>query len=120
MSNPNDEPITPPSIVPDDRQVDMPVIPVIEGGVEVYNSSEEFQRAHAVGLAKQAEEEQKQKVTTERQKIKVVLDKYIKKYGDTVEVRKMGEKNKKSADHNLDVAAEVTEVLRKIKNELRG
>lgn len=111
----------PPSLVPD-----MPTVPpaattpVVEGGVEVYNSSEEFQRAHAQGLAQQKADEQKQKATTEKQRIRAVLDKYIDKYGDTVEVKKMGEKNKKSADHNLDVAADVTEILRKIKNELKG
>lgn len=108
----------------DPAEIETPVsvvsdAPVVEGGVEVYNSSEEFQRAHKAGLAQQKVEEERQQATTEKQKIKVVLDKYIAKYGDTIEVRKRGEKNKKSADHNLDVAAEVAEVLRKIKNELR-
>lgn len=93
--------------------------PAVEGGVEVYNSSEEFQRAHAAGLAKQKAEEEQQQATTEKQKLKAVLDKYINKYSKTTEIRKMGDKNKKSAEHNLDVAADVVEVLEKIKNELR-
>lgn len=111
------EPEMPPSVVPDMPTV--PAAPVVEGGVEVYNSSEEFQRAHKQGLAQQKIEEERQKATTEKQKIKAVLDKYISKYGDLVEVRKMAQKNKKSADHQLDVNAEVVETLRKIKNELR-
>lgn len=93
--------------------------PAVEGGVEVYNSSEEFQRAHAAGLARQAEEEKQQQATTEKQKIKVVLDKYIKKYSKTTETRKRAKANNKSADHQLDVDAEVVEILEKIKTELR-
>lgn len=104
-------PEPPMSIIPD--------APVVEGGVEVYNSSEEFQRAHKQGLAQQKVEEERQKATTEKQKIKAVLDKYIAKYGDISEVRKMAKAGKKSADHQLDVNAEVIETLRKIKNELR-
>ncbi len=114
------EPEAQPSVVPDmPEQPVTPSAPVVEGGVEVYNSSEEFQRAHKAGLAQQKVEEERQKATTEKQKIKVVLDKYIKKYSDIVEVRKMAEAHKKSADHQLDVNAEVVETLRKIKNELR-
>ena len=118
MSKPEDQTPAPVEATPGEPK---PLVaPVVVGGVEEYSSSEEFQRAHAQGLARQAEEEKAQKATTEKQRIRLVLDKYISKYGDTVEVRKMGEKNKKSADHNLDVAADVTEILQKIKNELKG
>ena len=122
MANPNETPApveteTPPSVVPD--MPDAPVVPVVEGGAEVYNSSEEFQRAHKIGLQRQKEEEAKQKATTEKQKVHAVLDKYVKKYSKTTEVRKMAEAKKKSADHMLDVSADVVEILEKIKNELR-
>lgn len=93
--------------------------PVIEGGVETYNSSEEFQRAHAVGLAEQKKQEEQQKALTEKQKIRKVLNKYIEKYSKTSETRKRAQANNKSADHQLDVDAEVVEILEKIKNELR-
>ena len=93
--------------------------PVFEGGAEVYSSSEEFQRAHRVGLAKQKEDEERQKALTEKQKVRKVLDKYIEKYSKTTETRKRAEAHKKSADHQLDVDAEVVEILEKIKNELR-
>lgn len=95
------------------------VAPKVEGGVEVYNSSEEFQRAHQAGLEQQKIEEERQKATTEKQKVKAVLDKYIKQYSKTTEVRKLALKNKKTADHQLDVCAEVVEILEKIKNQLR-
>lgn len=116
MANPDEKPEvveteTPVSLVQD--------APVVEGGVEVYNSSEEFQRAHAMGLAKQKADEAQRSVTTEKQKVHAVLDKYLGKYSKTSEVRKMAQKNKKSADHQLDVCAEVVEILEKIKNELR-
>lgn len=93
--------------------------PIIVGGVEEYKSSEEFQRAHRVGIEKQKAEEEAQKVLTDKQKLRNVLDKYLKKYSKTSEVRKMAVANKKSADHQLDVCAEVVEILEKIKNELR-
>lgn len=95
------------------------IVPVVVGGVEEYSSSEEFQRAHALGLAQQKEEEATREVVTEKQKVHAVLDKYARKYGKTTEVRKLAEKHKKSADHYLDVAADVVEILEKIKNELR-
>ena len=91
----------------------------IENGVEVYNSSEEFQRAHAAGIAQKAANEAEQKATTERQKIRLVLDKYIAVYSKTTETRKRALANNKSADHQLDVDADVVEILQKIKNELR-
>jgi hypothetical protein len=93
--------------------------PVIEGGAEVYSSSEEFQRAHRVGLAKQKEDEERQKALTEKQRVRKVLDKYIEKYSKTTETRKRAKASNKSADHQLDVDAEVVEILEKIKNELR-
>lgn len=97
----------------------VPGAPVVEGGMEVYNSSEEFQRAHAAGLRQQKIDEEKQQATTEKEKIKVVLNKYINKYSKTTETRKRAKANNKSADHQLDVDAEVVEILEKIKNELR-
>ncbi len=91
----------------------------IQNGVEVYNSSEEFQRAHAAGLAEKAAKEAQQKATTEAQRIRAVLDKYIAKYSKTTETRKRAQAHGKTADHQLDVDAEVVEILEKIKNELR-
>jgi dsDNA-specific endonuclease/ATPase MutS2 len=108
---------TPPSVVPDVPTVPTP--PVVEGGVEVYNSSEEFQMAHARGIAQQKADEAKRQATTEKEKIHEVLDNYIGQYSKTTEVRKLAAKHKKSAEHYLDVAADVVEILEKIKNQLR-
>lgn len=93
--------------------------PAIVGGVEEYKSSEEFQRAHRAGIEELKAEEETRKVLTDRQKIRKVLDKHIEKYSKTSEVRKMAEEKKKSAEHQLDVCADVVEILEKIKNELR-
>ncbi len=92
--------------------------PQIVNGVEVYNSSEEFARAHA----RQAEEEAAKKAkpnVTEADRLRGALNAYIAKYSSTTEVRKIGTENGKSAEHNLDVAADIVTVLNKIKNELR-
>ena len=91
----------------------------IQNGVEVYNSSEEFQRAHAAGLAQKQAEEERRKIDTEAQRIRKTLDKYIAKYSKTTETRKRALSNGKTADHQLDVDADVVEILEKIKNELR-
>lgn len=95
------------------------VVPTIVGGVEEYKSSEEIQRAHRTFVEDEKKKEEQQKQLTDKQKLKAVLDKYLNKYSDTSEVRKMAKENNKSADHQLDVCADVVEILKKIKNELR-
>lgn len=111
MSQPEEKAIIP--------EVAALAVPTMLGGVEEYSSSEEFQRAHRVALEEQKKEEETRKVLTDKQRLRVVLDKYITKYSKTSEVRKMATANKKSADHQLDVCADVVEILEKIKNELR-
>lgn len=111
------EPTKQPAPLP---EVDAPTTPVVVGGVEEYGSSEEFARAHAAGLAKKKADEEAAKAVTETQKVVRVLDKYIVKYSKTTEVRKMAKAAKVSADHQLDVAADIVEILEKIKIELRG
>lgn len=96
----------------------IPAVPVIVNGVEEYASSEEFARVHAAGIAKKAADEAAAEAVTEKQKVIKVLNKYIVKYSKTTEVRKMAKANQKSADHQLDVAADVVEILEKIKIEL--
>lgn len=106
------------------EEVSVPTPPVIVNGVEEYQSSEEFQRAHAVGLAKQAAEEAKAEAVTEIQRVKKVLDKYIKKHSSVAEVRKRIKDNGQAVSkHSLEVQFEVSDIvareLEKIKNELR-
>lgn len=106
------------------EEVSVPVAPVIVNGVEEYQSSEEFQRAHAVGLAKKAEEEAKAAATTDKQKLHAVLDKYIKKHQTTKAIRaRLKESGKPVTGRNLEVQFEVSDAiateLTKIKNELR-
>lgn len=93
--------------------------PEIVGGVEEYNSSEEIARAHRnTFIEKEAEEKQKAQLT-DKQKLHRVLDRYIKKYGSTKDVREMAKKAGRTADYQLDLSADVIEILEKIKNELR-
>lgn len=88
-----------------------------------YNSSEEFQRvsksAFIDGDAKKAASENK----TQNDKFKDILDKYIAKHDSTKSVRELAKENKKvekyGADYQLDLSADIVEILEKIKNEVR-
>lgn len=91
----------------------------IEDGVEVYNSSEELQRHNAeVFASKQAEKEQKKRLT-DKERLFAGLDKYIDKYSKTTSVRKMAKEAKRDADYQLDLSADIVEILEKIKSDLR-
>ena len=83
-----------------------------------YQSSEELQRANrdvfAIEAAKKAQENR-----TEKDKLHAVLDKYIAKHESTKAVREMAVTHKRTADYQLDLSADLVEILEKIKNELR-
>jgi chorismate mutase len=105
-------------------EVTPPTAPVIVGGVEEYGSSEEFARAHAVGLAKQEEDKKKLKAMTDKQRVKAVLDKYIEKHNTVKAVRARIKENGQPVNkHTLEIQFEVSDAiaaeLTKIKNELR-
>ncbi len=122
MAEPEKQPLTPPQGAVDSPTP--PPVPVIVGGVEEYGSSEEFQRAHAIGLAKQKEDEEKAKSMTEKQRVKSVLDKYIAKHSTTKAVRERLKENGLPVNgKNLEVQFEVSDAiaaeLKKIKNDLR-
>lgn len=81
-----------------------------------YNSSEEFQRsARDTFVSKTEVKEQR----TEKDKLHKVLDKYIAKHSSTVVVRELAKEHNRAADYQLDLSADVVEILQKIKNELR-
>lgn len=95
------------------------VTPTVVGGVEEYNSSEELARAHRQTFVQKEKEAEQQAHLTEKQKLHKVLDRYIKKYGSTKDVREMATKAKRTADYQLDLSADLIGILEKIKNELR-
>ena len=83
-----------------------------------YNSSEELQR-HSLGVFVGADAEKKEKNVTETKRLKGIIDAYIKKYSSTSSVRSEAKKNGRTNDYQLDLSADIVEILEKIKSELR-
>lgn len=84
-----------------------------------YQSSEELQRANRSTFTDAAAKKDAQEKRSEKDKLHKVLDKYIAEHSDTAKVRKLAKENKRTADQQLDLSADLVEILRKIKNELR-
>lgn len=84
-----------------------------------YNSSEELQRANRGVFASDAAKRLAQEKRSEKDKLHAVLDKYIAKHNSTKAVREMSVGHKRTADYQLDLSADLVEILEKIKNELR-
>lgn len=84
-----------------------------------YNSSEELQRANRDVFASNEAHKRAQEKRSEKDKLHAVLDKYIAKHNSTKAVRELAVENKHSADYQLDLSADLVEILEKIKNELR-
>ena len=85
-----------------------------------YNSSEELQRQRSVF----ADQTPKKEVnTTETDKIKKILDLYIDRHSKTTTVRALSRENPNvaqyGANYQLDLSADIVEILEKIKSELR-
>ena len=91
----------------------------VEGGVEVYSSSEELQRHNAGVFANKEAEKQKKQQLTDKERLIAGLDKYINKYSKTTSVRKMAKEAERDADYQLDLSADIVEILEKIKSDLR-
>lgn len=82
-----------------------------------YQSSEEFQR-HAAADAFTKAELKKAEVVPEKESFKKLLDKHIAKHESTVAVRALAKDNKRGAQYQLDLSADIVEELTKIKSEL--
>lgn len=90
--------------------------------MDQYNSSEEYRRHKADVFAnEQAEADAKKaaKTQTERDKLKKLIDKYITLHASTRSVRDEAKKHSRTNDYQLDLSADIVEVLEKIKSELR-
>ena len=83
-----------------------------------YQSSEELQRAKRDAFVDESAKKAAEAQQTEKQKVAKVLDKYIIKHQKTTEVRKMAKEAKRGAEYQLDLSADLVEILSKIKNEL--
>lgn len=84
-----------------------------------YNSSEELQRHNADVFAVRAATKEEQEQKTQNDKFKTILDKYIAEHGASKKIRDMAKANGRTADYQLDLSADLVEILEKIKNEVR-
>jgi len=84
-----------------------------------YHSSEELQRRSRDTFVDEAAQKAAKKERTEKDKLHKVLDQYIAKHSKTSDVRKMAKENERNAEYQLDLSADLVEILEKIKNELR-
>lgn len=84
-----------------------------------YFSSEEIQRSTRDTFVDESAKKAAKQERTEKDKLHKVLDKYIAQHNATKEVRIMAQNNKRGANYQLDLSADIVEILEKIKNELR-
>ena len=90
--------------------------------MEHYNSSEELQRAQASVFAQKEVETAAKKREARKSELNAnqkLVDDYIALYSNTKHVRNMAEEHKRTADYQLDLSADIVEVLEKIKSKLR-
>lgn len=81
-------------------------------------SSEEIQRQHATDVFEQERRQQSKRIT-ERERYEKALDKYIAKHNSTIGVRAEAKKHERSNAYQLDLSADIVEILTKIKSDLR-
>ena len=84
-----------------------------------YQSSEELQRANRSAFTDATAQKKADEQKTDKDRLRGVLDKYIGKHSSTKDVRALAKENKRSAEYQLDLSADLVEILTKIKNELR-
>lgn len=87
--------------------------------MDSYQSSENIQRAHAADVFAANERRRAEQTRSEVDRLKAFLDIHIDKHSSTTAVRKMCQENGRAAEYQLDLSAEIVEILEKIKNELR-
>lgn len=84
-----------------------------------YVSSEELQRANRDAFVDKKAQKEVDAKRSEKDKLHRVLDKYIAKHSKTSDVRKIAKENTRTADYQLDLSADLVEILEKIKKDLR-
>lgn len=90
--------------------------------MSLYNSSEELQRAQSGVFAdKVASEAQKRRDArkADLNANQAVVDEYIAIYNNSKDIRRMAKEHNRTADYQLDLSADIVEVLEKIKSKLR-
>ncbi len=84
-----------------------------------YLSSEELQRNNRDTFTDASALKDTEDKRAEKDKLHAVLNKYIDKHNSTKNVRDLAIENKRTADQQLHISADLVEILTKIKNELR-
>lgn len=83
-----------------------------------YQSSEELQRHNSADVFARAEKD-KEETRSEKEKLKAVLDTHIAKHSSTKTVRDIAKEHGRTAEYQLDLSADIVELLEKIKSDLR-
>lgn len=83
-----------------------------------YISSEELQR-HNASVFANGKAQSETPVASDADRVKKVLDVYINKHKSTDTVRSMAKEANRTAEAQLDLSADLVEILEKIKRELR-
>lgn len=86
---------------------------------EIFMSSESIQRQHSIDVFSQGEEKAEKATKSEIDRLKGLIDIQINKHSSTSAVRKLAEESKRNKSYQLDLSADIVEVLTKIKSELR-
>lgn len=84
-----------------------------------YESSEQLQRSHAADVFAQEEAKAKKAATSETDRLRGMLDKYIEQHSSTTAVRAAAKKNERTNEYQMDLSADLVEMLEKIKKSLR-
>ncbi len=84
-----------------------------------YQSSEEIQRKNRDAFVDESAQKKQEEQRTEKDKLHRVLDKYIKQHTSTKDVRDLAKKNERSVDAQLNLSADLVEILETIKKDLR-
>lgn len=105
------------------EEVEVPVeellIPTSKPTDGDYQSSEHLQRAHNAEVFAKSQEKERKAATTEREKVVGALDKYIEQHSSTTKVRALAVKNSRTNELQMDISADLVEMLQKIKKSLR-
>lgn len=83
-----------------------------------YNSSESVQRQN-IDVFTGGASGKKPANLTEKNKLKKMLDFYIDRHSKTTAVRAMAKESNRGVEYQLDLSADIVELLEKIKKELR-
>lgn len=84
-----------------------------------YLSSEEVQRQNAADVFLQASKAKEDERASEKDRLKKAIDRYIDKHNSTIGVRTEAKKQNRTNDYQLDLSADIVEILKELKGELR-